>query len=368
VNHSPAAVSSVRQMILRRRLAIQRLVGSKLPTATDVVRLLTCVQSQECAHAFWSLGIRSSAATTAEVQAEFDSGRFLRTHILRPTWHLVPAEDIRWILKATSARIQQINSTIYRRENLDQAVLDRGAELITQVLRGRRYQTRAEIGEALAAAGLPAERLRLAYLIMNAELEGLICSGPMRGAQHTYALLDERAPSGGLRDDDLPELARRFLAGHGPASVPDFARWASLTSAQARAAVAEVAGELEAVEIDGVPNWFDPAAPGPASFDGALLLPLFDEVTLSYPVINFPLAEQHPHPPGSDVFIGSVIIAETNAGLWRRLVQGQKVLIEVILSPTVTPRSRAAVEAAAAELAAFLGKRLELAMSTRTQL
>jgi hypothetical protein len=63
-----------------------------------------------------------------------------------------------------------------------------------------------------------------------------------------------------------------------------------------------------------------------------------------------------------------VIIAETNAGLWRRLVQGQKVLIEVILSPTVTPRSRAAVEAAAAELAAFLGKRLELAMSTRTQL
>jgi hypothetical protein len=362
VSHSLAAAGSVRQMILRRRLATQRLVGPKMPAATDVVRLLTCVQSQECAHAFWSLGMRSSAATMAEVQAEFDAGRFLRTHILRPTWHLVPAEDIRWILKVTSPRVQQVNWTIYRRENLDQAVLDRGTELIIQVLGGRRYQTRAEIGEALAGQGLPAEHLRLAYVIMNAELEGLICSGPMRGAQHTYALLDERVPSGGQNDGDLPELARRFLAGHGPASAPDFARWASLTSAQAHSAVAEVAGELDAVEVDGVPHWFDPLAPGPATFHGALLLPLFDEVTLSYPMINFPLAEQHPHPPGSDVYIGSVIIAETNVGLWRRVVQGQKVTIEVILSPTVSARSRAAVETAAAELAAFLGKRLELAI------
>ena len=333
-----------------------------MPTATDVVRLLTCVQSQECAHAFWSLGMRSSAATVAKVQAEFDGGRFLRTHILRPTWHLVPAEDIRWILKVTSARVQQVNSTIYRREKLDPVALDRGAELITQVLRGRQYQTRAEIGEALAGEGLRADRLRLAYVIMNAELEGLICSGPMRGAQHTYALLDERVPSAGLNEGGLPELARRFLAGHGPASAADFARWASLTSAQARAAVAEVAGELEAVDVDGVPHWFDPAAPGLTAFSGALLLPLFDEVTLSYPMINFPVAEQHPHPPGSDVYIGSVIIAETNVGLWRRVVQGRKVIIDVILSPTVRARSQAAVETAAAELAAFLSRRLQLAI------
>jgi hypothetical protein len=230
------------------------------------------------------------------------------------------------------------------------------------VLRGRQYQTRAEIGEALAGEGLRADRLRLAYVIMNAELEGLICSGPMRGAQHTYALLDERVPSAGLNEGGLPELARRFLAGHGPASAADFARWASLTSAQARAAVAEVAGELEAVDVDGVPHWFDPAAPGLAAFPGALLLPLFDEVTLSYPMINFPVAEQHPHPPGSDVYIGSVIIAETNVGLWRRVVQGQKVIIDVILSPTMRARSQAAVENAAAELAAFLGRRLQLAI------
>ncbi len=353
-------MTSVRRMILRRRLAAQRLVGPKLASAADVVRMLTCVQSQECAHAFWSLGMRSASTTYLSVQAEFDAGRFLRTHILRPTWHFVAAEDIRWILAATSARVQQTNRRIYRQEFLDRAQLDRSMEVIIELLRGDRHLTRAELGQGLAEAGIEAKGLRLAYLIMNAELEAVICSGPMRRAQHTYALLDERVPRANGREGDLPELARRFLTGHGPVSAPEFARWASLTSAQARDALTEVSDEFQALEVDGVQYWFDPDAPHAAPLDGALLLPLFDEVTLSYPSINFPPVEQHPHPAGADVFIGCVIVAETNVGLWRRVVRGQKVIIDVVVSPTVSRRQRATIDAAAAALAAFLGKRLEL--------
>jgi hypothetical protein len=358
-------LASAQRMILLRRLARQRLIGPKLATATDAVRLLSCVQSQECAHAFWSLGMRSAVATIKQVQAEFDSGRFLRTHVLRPTWHLVPAEDIRWILAATSPRVQRINQTQYRQLQLSQPILDRSSELIIELLRGGQHLTRAELGQGLARAGIDASGLRLAYVIMNAELEAVICSGPMRGASHTYGLLDERVPSGHSSDGDLPELARRFIVGHGPASAQDLARWASLSSAQANAAVAELAGGLEAVEIEGVQQWFDPSWPEPAPFDGALLLPLYDEVTLSYPTINFPLAEQHPHPPGADVFVGCVVVAETNVGLWRRVIKGQKVIMDVALSPAMTAKQRAGVEAAAAELAAFLGKRLELTINSR---
>ena len=93
-----------RQNVLRRRLGTQRLAGDKLPTAADVVRLLCCVQSQEYAHALWSLGMRTSGSTAADAQAEFDRGDFLRTHVLRPTWHFVAAEDIRWILEVTTPR------------------------------------------------------------------------------------------------------------------------------------------------------------------------------------------------------------------------------------------------------------------------
>jgi DNA glycosylase AlkZ-like len=351
--------------VLRRRIAIQRLAGNPLPTATEVVRLLTCVQSQEWSHAFWSLGMRTVGLTHADVQAEFDAGRILRTHVLRPTWHLVAAEDIRWILAATSPRVQQTNGTIYRREGLDQATLDRGAALIADLLRGGNYLSRAQLAEALAATGLVAERFKVAYVIMNAELEGVICSGPLRGAQHTYALLDERTPRSADATGDVGELARRFFAGHGPASTDDLARWASLTKSQAREAVAAVAHRLERVVADGTELWFDPQpmADGGGAGTDALLVPLFDELTLSYPTINFPVAEGHPHRPGDDLFVGCVLLDLTNVGLWRRVVQGPKVIMEVTLVPAVSSVGRGRIEAAAERLAAFLGKRLELTIA-----
>ena len=141
-----AATGSARiwREVLRRRLATQRLTGAELPTATDVVRLLGCVQSQEFAHGLWSLGMRTDGLTVADVRAEFDRGSLLRTHILRPTWHFVAAEDIRWIMQVTAPRVQKLNQTIYRQHGLDRASLDLGAAVISEELRGGRYRTRAE--------------------------------------------------------------------------------------------------------------------------------------------------------------------------------------------------------------------------------
>ena len=353
----------IRQDVLQRRLATQMLQGVGLPGAADVVRLLGCVQSQEYAHALWSLGMRTSGLRATEVQAEFDRGDFLRTHILRPTWHFVAAEDIRWILEVTAPRVQQLNQTIYRQEGLDRATLDRGLVLIVDELTGGRYRTRAELGQTLADQGLVSERLRLAYIVMNAELQGVICSGPMRGRQQTYALLDERVPHSADAAGDAAELARRFFAGHGPASIPDLARWSSLTISQCRDAVVAVKDRLDCVTVEGVELWFDPDAPRAGQSSDALLLPLYDELTLSYPVINFPQATGHPHTPGEDLFVGCVIIGETNVGIWRRTVKGRKIIMEIALAPEVLQRSRSLVEAAASELATFQGKELELTIT-----
>jgi DNA glycosylase AlkZ-like len=394
-----------RQDVLRRRLATQRLHHAELLSAADVVRLLGCVQSQEYAHALWSLGMRTSGLRAAEVQAEFDRGNFLRTHILRPTWHFVAAEDIRWILEVTAPRVQKLNQTIYRQQGLDPTTLDRGVAVITKELGSGRHRTRAELGQALADQRLPSQRLRLAYIVMNAELEGVICSGPTRGAQQTYALLDERAPysgdadalrasanrapphgeqatggvlssasdddGGGLqarcsssaKKGDAAELAHRFFLGHGPASIQDLARWSSLTLSQCRDALDAVQDRLDCATVEGVEVWFDPDAPPTAELSGALLLPLFDELTLSYPLINFPQASGHPHTPGEDLFVGCVIIAETNVGTWRRIVQGRKMIMEIALASSAPPRSRSLAEAAAYKLATFVEKELELTIT-----
>jgi hypothetical protein len=54
-----------------------------------------------------------------------------------------------------------------------------------------------EIAALLARHGITAAGFRLGYILIHAELERMICSGPLRGRQHTYALLEERVPRGG---------------------------------------------------------------------------------------------------------------------------------------------------------------------------
>ena len=280
--------------VLARRIAGHHLADNGLPTAADVVRSLTCVQSQEWAHAFWSLGQRTRGLTYDQVRVEFDGGDFVRTHILRPTWHFVAAADLRWIQAVTAPRVQQLNGTMYRREGLAPADLDRAATMIGSELAGGAALTRAELGRVLGAEGI-----RLVYLIMNAELEGVICSGPIRGAQHTYVLVDER-----IHDHhcgDATELAYRFFAGHGPASVKDLARWSSLTVTQSQEATEGAADRLESEVVDGT-TLYSAATAGPSKGDDheprAFLLPLYDELTLSYPDDQLPVGRGPPAPGG----------------------------------------------------------------------
>jgi Winged helix DNA-binding domain len=348
--------------VLRRRLATQRLVrepvGGGERTAPDVVRLLTGVQSQETAHALWSLGLRTPGTTLASLKAELDAGRFLRTHVLRPTWHFVAPEDLRWLLAFTAPRVQRLNATMYRKLDLGQQELDRSAAVVVELLSGANHLTRAEVGAALAARGLAGSGMRLGYVLMNAELEGLVCSGPMKGAQHTYARLDERAPdtTAAGPEDALAELTLRFFAGHGPAGRRDLARWASLRLADVDAGLDAVHDRLRNDRVGDEVLWWSPDAPCPSPTRQAFLLPLYDEVTLSYPGLGFPVAEHHPHTPGDDLFVGAVVVDETNVGTWRRTVRGRSVDVELRLAPGTTRAQGDAVDRAADRLAAFLGK------------
>ena len=193
---------------------------------------------------------------------------------------------------------------------------------------------------------------------MSAELRGLICSGPMRGAQHTYAVLDERVPPGLAYEPDeaLARLAFRFYAGHGPASLKDFTRWSSLTVGDAKTGVAAVGDRLVTMEVDGQPLWFDPTAWKPRTIPlTAYLLPLYDEALLTYPHLNFPTAPGRPHPPDMELFIGSVIVGERNVGTWRRTITGKRLMIETALAPRLDEEHLAAIRSAVDQLTVFLG-------------
>lgn len=351
--------------MLRRRLAVQRLVGpGRFSRATDVVTRLACVQSQEYAHGFWSLGMRTDGLSFDDVRSEFDAGSFVRTHILRPTWHFVAAADLRWILALTSPRVHQRSRSSYEQLGLTEPDLRRGAEVIAGALEGGRHLIRRELGEVLERDGISIAGQRLAYLVMAAELDGLVCSGRMRGAQHTYALGAERLPATPPRtpEDALAELAWRYFAGRGPSTAADLARWSSLTVSDVRRGLDLAGDRLQRLVVDGLELWFDPAAGDPApDVSAALLLPLYDEATLSYPGLSFPVAAGHPHVPGEDQFVGSVVVDAVNVGTWRRTVKGKRVEVGTRLAPGLAPEQRAAVAEAVDRLAAFLGKELVIA-------
>jgi hypothetical protein len=225
------------EQIARQRLVRQQLVSPTLTHVADVVRVLGAVQAQDYAGAKWAMGQRAIGVTDADVDRAFDAGAIIRTHVLRPTWHFVAPDDLRWMLALTAPRVSAAMGYYNRLLGLDRAVFRKSNETLTRALRDGRQRTRRELVSALTGAGVKVPTgQHAAHLLMQAELDGVICSGARRGKQHTYALLDERVPPAHTleRDEALAELTRRYFATRGPATLRDFSWWSGLTMADAR--------------------------------------------------------------------------------------------------------------------------------------
>ncbi len=212
----------------------QRWWRTRSETPRDVVRWLGALQAQEFALAKWSIAQRTRGMNRGDVEQAFADGVILRTHVLRPTWHFALGEDLRWLLKATAPRVNTLNAYYNRQHKLDTKLFAKSNSIIAKALEGGAHLTRSELAAVLTRGGIRAAGNRLAYIVMRAELDAIVCSGAMRGKQHTYALLDERIPHGKTldREEALAELARRYFTSRGPATLNDFARWSSLTAAQ----------------------------------------------------------------------------------------------------------------------------------------
>ena len=260
--------------VLTQRLHNQKLTSSTLEKPVEVVRWLGAVQAQDYGAAKWALALRIRDATHAAIEAAFNDGQIIRTHLLRPTWHFVAPDDVRWMLQLTAPHVNRRCGPNYRKYQLDNAVFKRSHRVLTKALQGGKHLTRAALKAALNKAGIAADdTVRMAHLLLRAELDGVVCSGPRIGKQFTYALLEERVPPGRMltRDESLAELARRYFKSHGPATLPDFIWWSGLTASDAKHAI-DLSGEKETritQKTDRIVNQCH-------------LLPAFDEYFVAY--------------------------------------------------------------------------------------
>jgi hypothetical protein len=199
----------------------------------------------------------------------------------------------------------------------------------------------------------------MAYLMMFAELDGLICSGPRRGKQFTYALLDERAPQARTmaREEALAELSQRYFASRGPATVQDFAKWSGLTVADAGRGLEAVQEGLRRQVLDGQVYWL-PKSPS-RRHDGsptAHLLSIYDEYISSYKDRTAILSEEHgARLWGQGNALAYVIVLDGRiVGTWKRRLGRESVLIEANPFRRLTRGEKGAVTEAAHRYGRFL--------------
>jgi hypothetical protein len=354
--------------ISRRRMRSSRLSGTRFTSADEVVRWHGAMQAQDYGPAKWSIGQRATGLHDEDLDQALAAGSILRTHVLRPTWHFVAREDIRWLLALTGPRVQQHNGPRHRELGLDGRTRARCENVIASALAGGNRLTRADIAVVLDHAGIDSSGQRLPYVLMHCELEAVICSGGLEGKQQTYALLDERVPIRRAFDRDavLIELTRRYLNSHGPATVKDLRWWSGLTVADIKKALDSTGSELRNEQIEGVTLWSVADAGRPAAARGAHLLQAYDELVVGFTESRFlgdpRAAAARAAWKDRSLPTGVVLINGAVAGYWRRRVQPGLVAIEALLYEDSRGSHGRALEVAASDLGRFLGREVTLEM------
>lgn len=309
--------------IARLRLNNLGIESNSFKIPVEIVTHLGAVQAQEYAQSKWSLGLRSQQLKDSDVEKSFTKGEILRTHLLRPTWHFVTAKDIRWLLMLTAPRVNAISAYMYRQVELDNKVFSKTNKVLVKCLRDGKHLTRKTINEEFRKNKIIAQGHRLSYIMMKAELEGIICSGPRDGNQFTYALLEERVPTVKRKNktEALVELAKRYFKSRGPATLYDFSTWSGLTLADCRKGLENGKDQFATVHVGKHDYYYAESSSGDLKSDRIHLLPVYDEFIMGYKNRDSILVYSNSLKQKSTFSFDSTIVLDGQIiGTWKRII------------------------------------------------
>lgn len=341
--------------LVSQRLHNQKLSAPDFRKPVEVVRWFGAVQSQDFEAAKWALALRMQSATNVEIEDAFNRGKILRTHVMRPTWHFVAPDDIRWLLSLTAPRVNLRCGPNYRKLELDDAIFKRSRKVLENALRNGKHLTRAELRKRLNESGVAAnDTIRLAHILIRAELDGVVCSGPRIGKQFTYALLDERVGSAEKidRDEALANLTRGYFRSHGPATLQDFSWWSGLSVADAKRGLELI--QLKQAAVEEKVFWTSRSSKAPRQWSTvAHLLPVYDEFFVAYKDRQTVFGTQDGKPALTswDLLGPTVIIDGKAVGTWKRT--NDRKSIDVKLIKALKKMERAAVAQAVTRYTEF---------------
>ncbi|MBO9727352.1 MAG: AlkZ family DNA glycosylase [Chitinophaga sp.] len=345
------------QQIAQIRLQQQQIRSTQLTSPAALVEWMGCIQAQDYAGAKWAIGSRIPGSTDASIEKDFNDGRFLRTHILRPTWHFVSPQDIRWMLQLTAPKIKAFNKNLHVKLGISDKDLSQSKTIIGKALSNKTFLTRSALKPLLTKAKINTDDIRLGFLLMDAELDGLICSGPRQGKQFTYALLSDRAPAQAPldRDEAISRLTLRYFSSHGPATVNDFQWWSGLNMTDIKKGLLLNKSALTHIVANGQAYWFPAAlkadqAPPVTAF----LLPSYDEYTVAYKDRSDILPPALNTLTGYGIFKPVIVINGQIHGIWNRKEVGKQLVVDTQLIKKQKSADRA-ITAAIQRYKTFMG-------------
>ncbi|UPZ16631.1 winged helix DNA-binding domain-containing protein [Flavobacterium humidisoli] len=319
--------------ISHHRLVSQKLYKTSAFSPQEIVHHLGAMQAQDYAMAKWAVGSRCHASEK-EIEEAVNSAKIIRTHILRPTWHFVSADDIYWMLDLSAPQVKRFTVAAAKKYGFDAKKLDQINSSIEKLLAGNNHLTRDEIMQELNIKKSSKEDFLSAAIMMNAELDGLVCNGEMKGKQITYALLEERVlkPKTKLtKEEGLAKLALRYFESHGPATALDFSWWSGFPPTICQKTINAIELQLSGVTIDNQQYWFKKHHSDLDNFrESVHFLPAFDEILISYKTREASILQEHQTLAFTNNGIFKPIILENGRviGTWKRTIKKDHAKIE----------------------------------------
>lgn len=347
------------------RLCNQQISATNLKTVKELVGWMGAMQAQDYNQAKWAIGVRLPHLTETQIESAFNQGEIFRTHLMRPTWHFVSADDIYWLLELTAKQIKSTTKSRKRDLGLTEGELIKSKEVLIKSMEGNRALTREELSDQLNLAGINTYEQRLPHILMDAEIDGIICSGGISGKKQTYALLEERVPVKKIfsKEESLALLAKKYFTSHGPATLPDFIWWSGLPVSDARKALEMNKTTLISETIDTDNYWFaDSVNLLSSPPDSVYLLPAFDEYLISYKNRSAAITADHHTKAISNngIFRPVIVVNGQISGLWKRTIKKDAVLIELDHFRVHNKKEIGLIEKAAETFGHFSEKKTEV--------
>jgi hypothetical protein len=351
--------------ISRMRCKNQQVVGSRLSSAEEVSKWMVALQAQDYIMSKWAFGIRVPDSTEEMINNEIDAGRIIRTHVLRPTWHFISADDIYWLIAISHRHIR--NSMSYREKQLELSddIFSVCNRILEKSLRDNNHKTREELISELLEEKIRVDENRASHIFMRAEIEGIICSGKQKKGKITYALISDRVPfkrSQLSHEEALKELGYRYFKSRGPATLKDFVWWSGLSAGESRLAIELNKHEFSSIESESQTYWFSDSEKKEHKTDQIFFLPSYDELLISYrdrnAVIND--IDHKTAVSNNGIFYPSIMINGRIAGTWKRNIKGRTVFISTNLFENENTDLSGLFEKSLSAYSRFINKKVEL--------